>query len=522
MPPTTANAVLKPLCLAIAGCLVSSGLQAATLTVTNSLNAGEGSLRWAVETANGNADPDNQIIFDPAVDGETIVLAAVIEIDKSVTITGNGVAETVISGTGNARLLDITANADEVTLSHITLTEAVGGMGTGGAITNASPALIVRDSHITNNTTTYQGGGILHRPIAEQAFLYVGQSLIDGNTVTGTEPWNRGGGIHAMMMREDEGVRLRETVVSNNQAFRGGAVSIEIPLSAYVPLLKTQIQSSRLENNTATDIGGGLLVDAVGPHNLFIQMSTISGNHAGNRGGGVYTGSQSFVLYSLLADNSAGFSGAGMFVQFHGYGNGVEESIEVHNSTISGNATSNITFNEGAGLSVRAGEGSPAPYRFNVSHSTIAFNSSSGSMFGSPGLGISNGTPWPLNLDHSIVTDNRHLSNNHDLDGEFSAQWSILGARTTATTVIEGPGTVNSLVAGLEALSNNGGASFTHALRPSGPAFMGGNPDLDTPVWRDQRASPEFPRIFNGRIDIGAFESQLDPDLIFGSSFLAE
>lgn len=516
------NAKLKPLGLAIAGCLISSGLQAATLTVTNSLNAGEGSLRWAVETANGNADPDNQIIFDPAIDGETIVLASVIEIDKSVTITGNGVAETVISGTGNARLLDITLNAEEVTLSHITLTESVGGMGTGGAITNASPALRVLHSHITNNTTTYQGGGILHRSIAENAFLYVGQSLIDGNTVTGTESWNRGGGIHAVMMREDEAVRVRETVVSNNQAFRGGGISIEIPLTAYVPLMRTQIQSSRLENNTATDIGGGFLADTMGPHSTFFQMSTIRGNHAGNRGGGVYVGSQAFVINSLIADNTAGTSGAGLFLQFNGYGNGVEESFGIANSTISGNATSNISFNSGAGLMIRSSDGSAPPYSFLIQHSTIAFNSSSGSLLGSPGLGIRNDTPWSLDLRHTIVSDNRHLANNHDLDGDFSAQWSILGSRTTATSVTEGPGTINSLEGGLQPLADNGGFSFTHAVNPSGPAFMGGDPDLVTPYIFDQRGMPEFPRISNGRIDIGAFESQLDPDVVFASGFEAD
>jgi hypothetical protein len=56
-------------------------------------------------------------------------------------------------------------------------------------------------------------------------------------------------------------------------------------------------------------------------------------------------------------------------------------------------------------------------------------------------------------------------------------------------------------------LADNGGPTLTHALLPGSPAIDAGDPNpADPPEW-DQRG-PGFPRIANGRIDIGAFEVQ--------------
>jgi hypothetical protein len=71
-------------------------------------------------------------------------------------------------------------------------------------------------------------------------------------------------------------------------------------------------------------------------------------------------------------------------------------------------------------------------------------------------------------------------------------------------------------------LHENGGPTPTLALVPDGPAMDAGDPNFDPnaftpPLTTDQRG-PGFPRVLNGRVDIGAFESQpLPPDhLQFG------
>jgi hypothetical protein len=54
-------------------------------------------------------------------------------------------------------------------------------------------------------------------------------------------------------------------------------------------------------------------------------------------------------------------------------------------------------------------------------------------------------------------------------------------------------------------LQDNGGPTFTMALLPGSPAIGAGDP-TDAPMY-DQRG-PGFPRVVNGKIDIGAFEVQ--------------
>jgi len=61
-------------------------------------------------------------------------------------------------------------------------------------------------------------------------------------------------------------------------------------------------------------------------------------------------------------------------------------------------------------------------------------------------------------------------------------------------------------------LQDNGGPTFTHALLVGSPAIDAGDPNFDPnsftpPLTTDQRGSG-FPRVANGRIDIGAFEVQ--------------
>ena len=56
-------------------------------------------------------------------------------------------------------------------------------------------------------------------------------------------------------------------------------------------------------------------------------------------------------------------------------------------------------------------------------------------------------------------------------------------------------------------LQDNGGPTFTHALLPGSPAINAGDPNFTPPPVNDQRGC-HFDRVFNGRIDIGAFEAQ--------------
>ena len=75
---------------------------------------------------------------------------------------------------------------------------------------------------------------------------------------------------------------------------------------------------------------------------------------------------------------------------------------------------------------------------------------------------------------------------------------------------LKGPGDQINTDPRLGPLQDNGGPTFTDALLPGSPAIDAGDPGFTPPPFSDQRGSP-FARVFNGRLDVGAFEVQPTP-----------
>src|SRR5439155_14743800 len=79
--------------------------------------------------------------------------------------------------------------------------------------------------------------------------------------------------------------------------------------------------------------------------------------------------------------------------------------------------------------------------------------------------------------------------------------------------LLNAPGDIRNTNPLLGPLQNNGGPTMTHALLVHSPAINAGDPSFspyafNPPLLYDQRDGPGFPRVFNGRVDIGAFESK--------------
>ncbi|MFL5329378.1 MAG: beta strand repeat-containing protein [Gemmataceae bacterium] len=223
-----------------------------------------------------------------------------------------------------------------------------------------------------------------------------------------------------------------------------------------------------LANNTASGIGGGIGVDTAqspSTQKITVNNSTISGNSA-STGGAIYflRGSQILVSNSTLSGNSASTGGAiGGFTTSSG-------SITVRNSTVTGNSSSNG----------RAFRLTNAAYSVGV-----------------------------LSLESTIVSGNVGTSPN-SIYGSSTAGWF-----NQKNSVIESPtGSANDLGGNLAdgtdpmlgSLSNNGGATPTHALLAGSPALnTGSNPDALT---TDQRGTG-FARTSGSGTDMGAFEAQV-------------
>jgi hypothetical protein len=199
-----------------------------TLTVTNNLGFGTGSLRDEI----GIAQSGDTIVFDPSLHGQTIDIwsnapfsgggSYEIDITKNLDIEGLGANNLAINGGFIARVFRVTAGA-QVTLSGLTIEygngrtggydpasdDGLGGsilnygtltvtfcMVTGDSVnTNASSygggiynagTLTVSDSTVTHNIAGYAGGGIYNAG----TLTVLNSSIIDNTALFGADIFN--------------------------------------------------------------------------------------------------------------------------------------------------------------------------------------------------------------------------------------------------------------------------------------------------------------------------------------------
>jgi len=405
----------RRLVTAIGLALAASGAQAATFEVTSTDNAGAGTLREAIESANAQAGP--HIIDFTQVASQTITLASDLPpIEEDLTLQGS---EVTLSGDEQYRCL-ATAYADldvsdmtitacagtnvggvrggpgpyndragggifgyygDVSLSNVTISgnTTAGGeydYGYGGGVAVINGSLIVSDgSIITGNNATY-GGGVAH----------VGpQLLVQNSTITDNDAQLGGGVIN----RPAEGMERGETaggaifdvaVISGNTAQEGGGLNLVGDLT----LIDTEVSG-----NSAAYIGGGMLVASyyVGPGRQRGSASTaISG--------------------SAIVNNAAGYEAGGAFLASK-YG------LEMENTTISGNSAETV-----GGLYVLEG-----PYGLPVQFNgvTITDNAATDGSVGGV-LAYSDAEESQIDIRNSIIAGNSATTGDVDLSGGGSQQ----------------------------------------------------------------------------------------------------
>jgi hypothetical protein len=515
---------------------------------------GDLSLREALLLANTYPSVDT-ISFAPAltVAGPATILLTMreLKITDSTSILGPGANLLTIDASGNdptpdmnngdgSRIFNITDDANntvlEVSISGLTLTGGdVSGAGVasnGGAIRSLEN-LTVTDSTISGNSSsgnltsgaTFSGGGIYAR----------GDLTITASTISGNSAGGDGGGIRAA------GASLlitNSTLSGNSAGVDGGAISnygfgpdrtvvvINSTLSGNSAGGQTfsdggaiwmgggslTVTDSLISNNSAPSGGGIRISDG----SLTIVGSTITGNSAigppslplRGDGGGIWTlRSNLTIAHSTISGNSApgtpSFGGSGGGIWTYG-GNRT-----VVDSTISGN-------------SARLGGGvwSSSSGILTVTRSTISNNSAANEGGGLWAMGRSS----TVLLSHALVAENtRGASDRNDVTGSVNLAFSLLGVDTGAMITDNGGNLIGTAAAPIDPLLgplvDNGGPTFTHALLAGSPAInrgdlsaaagVGGVPEFD------QRGTP-FGRVVNGRIDVGAFESQPIPPAIFG------
>jgi predicted outer membrane repeat protein len=265
---------------------------------------------------------------------------------------------------------------------------------------------------------------------------------------------------------------VRNCVISDN-AFSGISITTQ-----EFGVVTATILSTTVSGNSQ----GGVFTQPnifSGGATVTITDCTISGNFSAPGGGGIF-GTHTFlsVANSTISGNSTPRSGGGI---------SVSGGLVIENSTISGNSAGT----SGGGIYGGA----------TVENSTISGNS------GTSGGGIYNNS--------SLVVRNTILNAGASGENIFNDGGTVtsLGYNLSSDDgggYLTGPGDQINTDPLLGPLQDNGGPTFTHALLSGSPAIDAGDPNFSPPPFRDQRGLC-FDRVYNGRLDVGSFESQPPP-----------
>jgi hypothetical protein len=186
-----------------------------TLTVTNNLDSGKGSLRADVSKANKG----DTIVFASSLAGQTINLTSgELLIKASLTISGLGADQLTISAGNSSRVFEV-APRYHVALSGLTITNGNGSVF-GGAIYNTG-TLTVSDCTLSGNRAEF-GGAIMNQ---DSSTLTVSGCTFSGNQAS------FGGGIFTY-----GNATISNSTFSGNSSDpgHGGAIECSFPITMTV------------------------------------------------------------------------------------------------------------------------------------------------------------------------------------------------------------------------------------------------------------------------------------------------
>ncbi|MBA3415528.1 MAG: hypothetical protein H0U10_09925 [Chloroflexia bacterium] len=220
----------------------------------------------------------------------------------------------------------------KTTINDITISGGRSPNNAGGILNNGGAFLTLNDTTVTDNQAlgtqqdTGHGGGIYN---ASGATLTLNRSTVSANKAV---TLGSGGGIY----NEGGTVALNDSTVSGNTAtdgFGGGIESFSGPLTLNRSTVSANKGYSGGGISSSTDLTGKTTT---------IRNSTISGNTAEVRGGGIYNSDGLTALeYSTITNNTATLSGNGSGVASRGDN---ATKTEVLSSIVSANLNTDVDF----------------------------------------------------------------------------------------------------------------------------------------------------------------------------------
>jgi len=472
------------------------------------------SLREALIAANNTNSGDIEIVLNAGIYHLTLTetgssTGGDISINRDITITGAGNANTVIDANGNSRFFDVQSGS--LTLNYLQLTNGNSSSSGGAVVVGINSSFYANHVHLLSNSASISGGAvhaeglieIKHSTISNSnalnnfggAFYVIGSALFD-NVVLDSNNAESGGAIFSTASAD---LTILNGAIENNIAVSSGGGIVSVG--------DLSITGTHIANNIASSGNGGGIY-AFGSGLVSISDASVFTNSAQQEGGGVFLNlmTDTVVQNTSIDSNQAGLHGGGFFVSGSG-------DVLVDSSTISSNVASN---GNGGGID-------------NSNHNTLIVNSTlSGNYAGFNGGGIS--TSSSIELIHATITENTArsagglaLTSNGNLTNTLVANNQINGGASTSVDIdgvvlsgggnLVGDGTGSSGYIGsdivgvspivihpsLGPLTLNGGPTATHSAPIFSQAIDNG---VSVPtVTTDQRGQSRA-----GSPDIGAYE----------------
>ena len=262
------------------------------LVVTNTNDAGAGSLRQALLDANLSAGTDN-ITFSLPAGPQTINLASALPVlaDGVTIINASGANNlTVRRDTGGDYVVfDVNAG---IVVSLQGLTVSNGRAGFGGGVRSAGN-LTITECAITANTSLGNGAGVVNNG----GTLTINRSTISGNTALDGAVVNQGVGGGAT-------ATLTNSTISGNTATNviGGIANVNFG----GPAISLTLLNCTVTGNTSPSVGGIRTGDQGGPATTTLKNTIVANNSLSNL---FKSGTNASVVSqgnNLASDNGAG------------------------------------------------------------------------------------------------------------------------------------------------------------------------------------------------------------------------
>ena len=261
------------------------------ILVSNTADAGTGSLRWALATAATQDGPDF-IAFDPALSGQTITLLTEIAVTDQGEVTldastlPGGLTLGISGGHGHFNF----ATGTRTALRGLSLVKGGGAASGGGAILNRG-TLTLTDCTLDRNGSSNGLGSTFGGAILNYGYLALADCILSGNSAGGSS----GGAIANLLS-----LTLTRCTLTGNTSDGGGAIYSD----SGIPTLTDCLFSGNSSGNS----GGAIFTQGTGN----FTRCTFSGNSSSDRGGAIYHFFGPLILTdcTLSGNTSQSYGGA--------------------------------------------------------------------------------------------------------------------------------------------------------------------------------------------------------------------